>query len=1558
MKSTIHSAFGVRHSILTVCGTALLAASLLLLTGDTTCAGVLQFNSATAAHVQVGSRTNLDLTGTNLTLEAWIKPTGPGSDASLGGVILGREGEYMVTRSANGYLQYNFATPGHPFAAIFIDTGRPAPSNVWTHVALTYDGGIFRFYTNGFEVDSFITSGPIGDTFATEDDFRIGGRQHQSQYFQGQIDEVRVWNVTRSVSNILASMNRPLQGNETGLVAYYRFDEGFGLTTADATGRGLTGTLTGGPIWDPASDALAVPVPITRPAGMVTESTVQLNASLSTNAIATSNSFWLATTSSTALSFNGISNSVSFSVGPSTVYNVHPLTVTAWIKTDVPGGGGLIVNKYVGGSLNGWQLFLVNGQIRAWYFRDASNYVWDGANGLNGGNVDDGQWHYVAFTVGPLEGRLYVDGLLQATNGWRGAAGACSTAQPLSFGTNFAGQLDDVTVWKVDLNAAAISQLMTSPPTSAHPQYANLVGYWPLDEGTGQLAGEAWRRTPAGLLVAGPHWVPQARPLQYFATPLARVSGTNAVLDLDGLDDYVRVPAGIWFSNEFTIEALVYERSYNNHSRLIDFGTGVNGQSENVLFALSAGTTGKPYFSVLRGAASAGSIVAPDPIPLDQWVHLAATVKTNLATVYVNGVAVVSGTLTGPPNAINRTNNFIGRSNWVPPLGSDGYANALFDDVRLWKVARTAAEIRQFMTAPVSPADANLLLNYRFDEPSGVTVVDYRSTSPPQNGILTNGASRLPFERPSVDLVGLAPATRYHFRSAAASTNGTELGLVESFATPTKAAGTALDFDGTNDFARVAGIGNSMPTTNVTVEFWQRVHAPKVQSTFALEPDNNASRFQAHVPFVDGIVYWDFGNISGNAGRLSYTPPQSIVGTWQHFAFVASVPGNYMRIYRNGILEMSKVGASTFTRGTYDLTLGRNTSAVNFGGELDEFRIWNVARDGTNILQDFNRRLQGNEPGLLVYYRMDEGASSVLLDATGRGRDGLLPGTNSPTWIPSTAPAGWPIVRTSEVTDIVLGDVTLHGTLKGDASSDTRVWIEYGQYVPVPNSAENYFYGYTNPPNITSVTQVNFNGPPNYIGTFTNIALGPTYFSPPEWPGGPVEFAARYLGRIFLPATGNYTFYCGSDDGSQLYLDGQLSITNDGLHGYFERGVSTNLTAGYHWLDARMFDRIDVAMLFVSYAGPGIPKQVIPPTAFLRHEAVFTSRTMPQTYAAATGFQDFSGMATNVGASSTSYVFRVVVANSNGTNYGPEQSVLMGSPGAFTGLFFNGIGANVLVPDGTNFLAFPGTDEFTIEAWVNPVSLGATQTVVSKFNHPTQREYFLALDGQGHVVFDRQGSDFASIGRATNGQYTHVAATFDGVTRRIYINGQLDPAVDSGSGPITNSGAPFLIGARYWSSLLADFFQGVIDDVRVWQIPRSQAQIAGDMNRRLSGYELGLVAYYRFDEAQGGFAYDYTIDGYTGLLRSGAVYVPSGPQFACTSAPPALNIDLLDFDEGVIIWWPITCNEYVLEEAETPDAPPQGWSPVLEPVTPIEDSYVVVFLLDRYNNGFFRLRRL
>src|SRR5205085_1449442 len=83
-----------------------------------------------------------------------------------------------------------------------------------------------------------------------------GGGAH----YKGLIDEVRIWNVARAQGQIAADMNRRLAGSESGLVAYYQFDEQAGATTiTDSSGNGHVGTLGGGVAGQSPSFVLDVP---------------------------------------------------------------------------------------------------------------------------------------------------------------------------------------------------------------------------------------------------------------------------------------------------------------------------------------------------------------------------------------------------------------------------------------------------------------------------------------------------------------------------------------------------------------------------------------------------------------------------------------------------------------------------------------------------------------------------------------------------------------------------------------------------------------------------------------------------------------------------------------------------------------------------------------------------------------------------------------------------------------------------------------------------------------------------------------------------------------------------------------------------------------------------------------------------------------------------------------------------------------------------------------------------------------------------------------------------
>jgi len=189
-------------------------------------------------YILIPDHATLDLTE-NYTLEAWIFPE---SFSWLAGII----SKYQ-TSAANGYmLRLTHQSPytGLGFDEVVTSTG-VLNSNQWYHIAAVNNGGSRKLYINGIE---FNISGSPLNVSANNDPLRIGS-DYSGRFFDGRIDEIRIWNVTREQDDIIATMDTVLSGSETGLVAYYTFNEGSGIILYDQTDNGHDGTLVGGPSW-------------------------------------------------------------------------------------------------------------------------------------------------------------------------------------------------------------------------------------------------------------------------------------------------------------------------------------------------------------------------------------------------------------------------------------------------------------------------------------------------------------------------------------------------------------------------------------------------------------------------------------------------------------------------------------------------------------------------------------------------------------------------------------------------------------------------------------------------------------------------------------------------------------------------------------------------------------------------------------------------------------------------------------------------------------------------------------------------------------------------------------------------------------------------------------------------------------------------------------------------------------------------------------------------------------------------------------------------------------
>ncbi|WP_323754632.1 DUF4347 domain-containing protein, partial [Marinobacter sp.] len=195
-------------------------------------------------YVVVPHSASLEMTN-NLTMEVWINHDGSGTGTQI---IVGKEGEYEIGITADtGEIKWAIADTTPTWG--WHNTGHFVEPGEWAHIAVTFDGGNgeINTYVNGILVNAFTrTPGAIGDVYTQFDELRIGGRENSTdQRFSGLIDEVRIWEATRTESDIRQTMESLLAGDEAGLVANWRFDEGYGTTVIDFSSFANHGTLGG-----------------------------------------------------------------------------------------------------------------------------------------------------------------------------------------------------------------------------------------------------------------------------------------------------------------------------------------------------------------------------------------------------------------------------------------------------------------------------------------------------------------------------------------------------------------------------------------------------------------------------------------------------------------------------------------------------------------------------------------------------------------------------------------------------------------------------------------------------------------------------------------------------------------------------------------------------------------------------------------------------------------------------------------------------------------------------------------------------------------------------------------------------------------------------------------------------------------------------------------------------------------------------------------------------------------------------------------------------------------
>jgi hypothetical protein len=174
-------------------------------------------------------------------------------------------------------------------------------------------------------------------------------------------------------------------------------------------------------------------------------------------------------------------------------------------------------------------------------------------------------------------------------------------------------------------------------------------------------------------------------------------------------------------------------------------------------------------------------------------------------------------------------------------------------------------------------------------------------------------------------------------------------------------------------------------------------------------------------------------------------------------------------------------------------------------------------------------------------------------------------------------------------------------------------------------------------------------------------------------------------------------------------------------------------------------------------------------------------------------------------------------------------------------LSFNGTSSAVTIPDSASLTLSAG---MTLEAWVNASALGTTwRTAVMKEQPPADLTVALYANTDttrpsGHVFTSAESILKGTAALSVN-TWTHLATTYDGTTLRLYVNGT-QVATKATTGSISTVSGNVKIGGN---AIWGEWFQGLIDDVRIYNRGLSAAEVQTDMNTPVAGTALALFAF-------------------------------------------------------------------------------------------------------------------
>ncbi len=213
-------------------------------------------------------------------------------------------------------------------------------------------------------------------------------------------------------------------------------------------------------------------------------------------------------------------------------------------------------------------------------------------------------------------------------------------------------------------------------------------------------------------------------------------------------------------------------------------------------------------------------------------------------------------------------------------------------------------------------------------------------------------------------------------------------------------------------------VGNTL-STNFTIEWWV-YHIDGYRYQVTGEYSNTYAgifnAFGGTTCYIGINPYNTYGNLvyylnlTGSLPFYSVSLPYSSKNRWSHFAI--TYDGTNVKSYMDGVLINTENRPGHLRTGTAKMRIGYFTTYWLIG-YLSDIRIWNITRTGTEIITDMNRRLRGDETGLIFYMPLNDGTGSTSRDVVG-SNNGTLVNTS---WLMDNPPQS--VVKFTNMHEII-----------------------------------------------------------------------------------------------------------------------------------------------------------------------------------------------------------------------------------------------------------------------------------------------------------------------------------------------------------------------------------------------------------------------------------------------------------------------------------------------------------------------------------------------------------